>query len=41
MDIIVTNDTSDGSNSNDKYIFTYKTIGGIIDFRFVLGDANP
>ena len=31
MDVIVSN------GSNDNYIFTYKTIGGMIDFRFVMG----
>lgn len=31
MDIIV------NSSSSDAYSFTYKTIGGMIDFRFILG----
>lgn len=28
-------------DANKNYTLTYKTIGGIIDFRFFLGDENP
>ena len=35
LDVIV----EDGKE--DNYKLTYKTIGGIIDFRFFLGELNP
>ena len=35
LDVIVEEDSS------DNYVLTYKTIGGIIDFRFFMGELNP
>jgi len=35
MDVIVQN------YSANQYTFTYKVIGGVLDFRFFLGDRNP
>lgn len=35
MDVIVSND------SISSFKLTYKIIGGMLDFRFILGDANP
>ena len=29
------------SFSNDSYLKIYRTIGGIIDFRFIVGEKDP
>lgn len=35
LDVIVQN------KSTTQFTFTYKVIGGVLDFRFFLGDTNP